>query len=37
MLNRKNISGGGTGGIINIKSGETKISSIAIGDLNARI
>jgi hypothetical protein len=34
MLHRKNISGGG---MINIKSGETKISSIALGDLNARI
>ena len=34
MLHRKNVSGGG---IINIKSGETKISSIALGDLNARI
>jgi hypothetical protein len=36
MLQRKN-AGNVNGGIINIKSGDTKIASIAIGDLNARI
>jgi hypothetical protein len=34
ILQRKNVN---AGGMINIKSGETKISSIALGDLNARI